>query len=152
MLFSGDQMVYGSYGGAEGRPVGETNGLIYGYYLIDVCQQSPMVIQFQSSVPFRTNTIDGNAVIDLDLYNRVLGYGKSQCVGALLPDPYEPVILLCSGLAAQVPGDEVRRPLLLPPYTEEVYRHKKNLGNVVTLLKLLLIQLLESTVSLSVMS
>ena len=90
MLFSGDQMVYGSYGGAEGRSAGETDGLIYGYYRIDACQQSPVVIQFQSSVPCRTNTIDGNAVIDLDLYSSVLGYGKSRGMGALLPDPYEP--------------------------------------------------------------
>ena len=80
VLFSGDQMIYGSYGGAEGRPVGETDGLIYGYYRIDACQQSPVVIQFQSSVPFRTNTIDGNAVVNLGLYNRygkIPGYGCS---------------------------------------------------------------------------
>ena len=88
--FTGDQTLYGSYGGAEGKPVGVHDVLAYGFYVIDVCQQSPVLIQFQSSTPFRPEPVDGIFVINLDLYSRVLGYGKAQGIGTLVPDPYQP--------------------------------------------------------------
>ena len=90
VTFTGDQTLYGSYGGAEGKPVGVHNLLVYGFYVIDVCQQSPVLIQFQSSTPFRVEPVDGFLVINLDLYSRVLGYGKAQGIGTLVPDPYQP--------------------------------------------------------------
>ena len=83
VTFSGDQILHGSYGGAEGKPVGPTNTLVYGFYVIDVCQQSPVLIQFQSSTPFRVEPVDGILVINLDLYNRVLG------MGLFTPDQYQ---------------------------------------------------------------
>ena len=89
VTFSGEQTLYGNYGGAEGKPVGPTNTLVYGFYIIDVCQQSPVLIQFQSSTPFRVEPVDGILIINLDLYNRVLGYGKGHCVGLITPDPYQ---------------------------------------------------------------
>ena len=88
--FTGDQTLYGSYGGAEGKPAGIINLLFYGIYHIDVCQQSPVIIQFQSSAPFRVEPVDGIGVLNLDLYNKVLGYGKSQAFISLQPDQYEP--------------------------------------------------------------
>ena len=66
------QTLYGSYGGAEGKPVGTTNLVTYGFYHINVCEQSPVIIQFQSSTPICPELIDGIAVLIVDLYNRVL--------------------------------------------------------------------------------
>ena len=85
--FTGDQTLYGSYGGAEGKPAGM---LFYGFFHIDVCQQSPVIIQFQSSTPFRVEPVDGIGVLNLDLYNKVLGYGKSQSFIFGQPDKDEP--------------------------------------------------------------
>ena len=48
-----------------------------------------MLIQFQSSTPFRVEPVDGIVIINLDLYNRVLGYGKAQGSSLITPDPYQ---------------------------------------------------------------
>ena len=42
VTFSGEQTLYGSYGGAEGKLVGGIEALVYGFYIIDACQQSPI--------------------------------------------------------------------------------------------------------------
>ena len=60
VTFSGEQTLYGSYGGAEGKPVGP---LAYGFYIIDVCKQSLLL---QSSTPFRVGSVDSILVINLD--------------------------------------------------------------------------------------
>ena len=52
VTFSGEQTLYGSYGGTEGKTVGPTSALAYGFYIIDVCQQSPLLIQFLTTTPF----------------------------------------------------------------------------------------------------
>ena len=84
--FSGDQTLYGSYGGAEGKPAGTIS---YGFYKIDGCQQSPVIIQFQC-YPLRAEPIDGYCVFICDLYNSVLGYGKVQGISSLMPIPDKP--------------------------------------------------------------
>ena len=90
VTFSGDQTLYGSYGGAEGKPAGSANSMVYGFYSVDVCEQSPVIIQFQSSRPVRTEPIDGTSTFTSDLYNRVLGYGTSHVVFHAYPDPNVP--------------------------------------------------------------
>ena len=87
VTFSGENTLHGSYGGAEGKPVGAANLVAYGFYHIDVCKQSPVIIQFQSSTPIRPEPIDGIAVFTSDLYNRVLGYGKVHGIFQAFPDP-----------------------------------------------------------------
>ena len=89
VTFSAERILCGSYGGAEGKPVGTTNLVAYGFFHIDVCKQSPVIIQFQSSTPIRTEPIDGIAVFTSDLYNRVLGYGKLHGIIQIYPDPNE---------------------------------------------------------------
>ena len=89
VTFSSEQTLYGSYGGAEGKPVGTTNLVSYGVNHIDVCKQSPVIIQFQSSTPVRTEPIDGITVFTSDLYNHVLGYGKAHGMFQIYPDPNE---------------------------------------------------------------
>ena len=88
--FSGDQTLRGSYGGTEGKPAGPYDLLLYGFYNIDVCQQSPLIIQYQSGTPFRAEPNDQFLVINCDLYNRVLGHGKAQGVARSVPIPDEP--------------------------------------------------------------
>ena len=59
--------------------------MAYGFFHIDVCKQSPVIIQFQSSTPVGLEPIYGIGVFTSDLYNRVLGYGKfMECSRSLL--------------------------------------------------------------------
>ena len=90
ITFSGEQTLHGSYGGVEGKPAYIRNSLAYGFYVIDACEQSPVIIQFQSSTPIRSEPVDGITVFNFDLYSKVLGYGKTQGIGSLSPDPYQP--------------------------------------------------------------
>ena len=85
--FTGPQTLHGTYGGDSGKGVGEPDGLFYGYYNIDVCHQSPVIIQFQTASPVRPVPVDGISVINCDLYSRVLGYGKAQGVFSVRPSP-----------------------------------------------------------------
>ena len=78
VTFSADQTLRGSYGGTEGKPAGPTELLVYGFYNIDVCPQSPVIIQFQSGSPFRPEPVDGGYIINLELYNTVLGRGAAR--------------------------------------------------------------------------
>ena len=76
--FSSDQTLRGSYGGTEGKPAGPAVSLVYGFYNIDVCPQSPVIIQFQSGTPFRAEPVDGHYIINFELYSTVLGRGAAQ--------------------------------------------------------------------------
>ena len=90
VTFSGDQLLHGSYGGADGVPIGGNANVIYGFYSIEVCDQSPIVIQFKSATPTRQEAIDGTLNINLDIYNRVLGYGKAQGFFNVIRDTNNP--------------------------------------------------------------
>ena len=87
--FSGEQTLGGSYGGETGRIVGVRDTLGYGFYKIESCRQSPVVIQYQCITPLSPNR-DGTLVINCDLYNRVLGYGKALGVSMITFDPDGP--------------------------------------------------------------
>ena len=88
--FSDDQLLHGSYGGAGGLPVGVTNFIAYGFYNIDVCQQSPVIIQVQSATPVRVVPVDGTLSTSVDLYNTVLGRGKGRISASFTPDQERP--------------------------------------------------------------
>ena len=88
--FSGDQTLFGSYGGVDGKPIGFPAIVVYGFYYIPVCEQSPVIIQYQSGTPFRAEPVDGFAIINCDTYNRILGSGKAQGVASIVPDENEP--------------------------------------------------------------
>ena len=90
VTFSDDQLLHGSYGGAGGLPVDVTGLMVYGFYNIDVCQQSPVIIQSQSATPVRTVPVDGTFSSNLDLYNTVLGHGKARVSGSVTPDQERP--------------------------------------------------------------
>ena len=78
VTFLSDQTLRGSYGGTEGKPAGPAEGLLYGFYNIDVCPQSPLIIQYQSGSPRRVEPVDGHYIINFELYNTVLGHGAAR--------------------------------------------------------------------------
>ena len=84
--FEGPQSLYGSYGGASGIPIEGGELMVYGFYNIPVCEQSPVIIQYQSGTPFRVEPIDGFGIINCQLYNSVLGYGTARGVLNVKPD------------------------------------------------------------------
>ena len=71
-------------------PVDVTGLMVYGFYNIDVCQQSPVIIQFQSATPVRAVPVDGTISTNVDLYNTVLGHGKARVSVSITPDQERP--------------------------------------------------------------
>ena len=74
--FSDDQVLHGSYGGADGKPAGVTDFLVYAFIRIDVCGQSPVIFQSQTNSLFRQAPIGQPNFLNSDLYHRGLGHGK----------------------------------------------------------------------------
>ena len=90
VTFSGDQTVYGSYGGAEGKPVGLFDELLYIFYRIDECQKSPVFLHLRCTTPLRVEPIDGTTIFNCDTYSRVLGVGRANGIGTIKPAQDEP--------------------------------------------------------------
>ena len=91
VTFSDHQLLRGSYGGADGLPAGVTNVIVYGFYVVDVCAQSPVIIQLQASSPIRQVPIDaGVNIINYDIYSRVLGHGKAMGIYTVTQDTNNP--------------------------------------------------------------
>ena len=90
VTFSDNQTLYGTYGGANGKPAGVRDRLAYGFAHIDVCQQSPVIIRYQCDAPFRIDPMYGTLVITCLAYNKVLGHGRVYVVGSVKPDHDEP--------------------------------------------------------------
>ena len=90
VTFSTTQNVRGKYGGPDGKLATPTDFLLYGFYHIDICRRSPVIIQFQSDSPLRPEPIDNTYVINLNLHSRELGQGKAYGVFSVKPDPEEP--------------------------------------------------------------
>ena len=88
--FSGDQTLYGKYGGDNGKPAGVEVVLVYGFYNIDACKQSPVIIHYQCGTPSRPEPVDGTYITNCYAYNRVLGHGRIQGIAIFEPDPEEP--------------------------------------------------------------
>ena len=84
-LFGSDALLHGTYGGDKGVPIRANERIIYGFYNVPICPQSPLIIQFQSASPIRMDTLDGFAVFNLDLFNRELGAGLAQGVFRVTP-------------------------------------------------------------------
>ena len=85
MIFGSDAVLHGTYGGEAGLPIRANERLLYGFYNIPICKQSPLIIQYQSGSPVRIDTVDGFANINCDLFNRELGPGLAQGVFRVTP-------------------------------------------------------------------
>ena len=90
--FSGDQLLYGSYGGESEVLVGAADSVVHGFVKVNVCDQSPVIVQIQSTTPFRMEPLDGTSILNLDLYNNVLGYGRALGAFIIKPVPDRPGI------------------------------------------------------------
>ena len=88
--FSADTTLYGKYGGDEGKPAGPYTPLVYGFYSIDACHQSPVNIHYRCPTPIRGEPIEQIYVSACYTYNRVLGRGRSHGIGTIRPDRDEP--------------------------------------------------------------
>ena len=78
--FFGDQLLRGSYGGSEGRPVmGGEAILDYGFYSIPVCRQSPITIRRVTPIPNEERRI-GFSILFYELFHRNLGQGTERGV------------------------------------------------------------------------
>ena len=82
--------LYGRYGGEEGKPAVPFEPLLYGFYSIDVCEQSPVLIHYRCPTPIRAEPIDGTYVLNCYAFNRILGRGKTQGIGIIRPDQDDP--------------------------------------------------------------
>ena len=85
VVFTGDQILHGTYGGEVGIPVVPTDTVSYGFYHIPVCPQEPLVIQFNTVTPIRIDPYDGFHIINLDIFHRVWGRGLVQGVARYTP-------------------------------------------------------------------
>ena len=85
VIFGSDGILGGTYGGDEGLPINANERILYGFYNIPLCPQSPLIIQYQSASPVRIDTVDGFANINCDLMNRDLGPGLAQGVFRVTP-------------------------------------------------------------------
>ena len=84
--FVGNQTVRGTYGGDRGRTLSPRHELIYIFIKVDVCQQSPLVIQCQSITPTFSDD-DGFSGRNLECFHQFLGRGRLQgSFGLLLTD------------------------------------------------------------------
>ena len=73
--FNAEQILHGTYGGEQGILASSNDGIAYGYYVIDVCPQEPLLIRFESTIPYRFDPIDGYSVTKEDVFHRTLGEG-----------------------------------------------------------------------------
>ena len=87
VTFTKDQIVHGTYGGVDGVPVKEGDFMVYGYHILYVCGQSPVIIQAQSTSPIHQVPVESVFYLDIDVYNQVLGYGKAIATVGSKPDP-----------------------------------------------------------------
>ena len=74
--FSGPMMLYGEYGGEEGKSVSTDENLLYEHdYVFDACKQQGLTFHLESLAPIRSVPVDGYVVITLRVRNRMLGEG-----------------------------------------------------------------------------
>ena len=88
--FLADQILHGSYGGTEGKTVGPSDVVYTAIDIIYVCQQSPIIIQGQSPIPYHQDKVNaGIFPFYEEHYSQVLGHGFSHGVFQFYPDPKE---------------------------------------------------------------
>lgn len=90
VIFTGEQLLHGTYGGEEGIKIDPQGSFLYAFNVISICDQSPVVIQVQNETPFRLEPIDLTFHIDYNVYNNVLGHGKAYGGSIMKPDPENP--------------------------------------------------------------
>lgn len=93
-----EQMLFGTYGGEEGRPIQPGDHINYAFDNIAVCPQSPIIIRFQSRSPIRFDEIDGFGIVNSDVFHRKLGQGISQAILGVVPTEDNKVYVTLRGV------------------------------------------------------
>ena len=122
VIFDSDGILHGTYGGAAGLPIKANERILYGFYNIPLCPQSPLIIQYQSASPVRIDTVDGFATINCDLTNRELGPGLAQGVFRVTPLGDSTIRYNIRNLFTFPPHPGVRR--RQSPYRLSYMRHR----------------------------
>ena len=74
--FSGPMILYGEYGGEEGKLVSRNDDVFYGYdYVHGACKQQGLTFHFESLTPLRRVPVDGYSVRTFRVTHRMLGEG-----------------------------------------------------------------------------
>ena len=82
--------LHGRYGGDEGKPAGPSEPLVYGFYSIDACEQSPVLIHYRCPIPIRAEPIDRTQIAQCYTFNRALGRGRTHGISMARPDQDDP--------------------------------------------------------------
>jgi len=109
VIFQDNQVLYGTYGGTEGRMIGPTRSyvLIWAYFWINTCPQSPLVIQVQSSIP-EYRSPDGINTALSTAFQRGLGSGISYGIFHVNPlPPDQRFVRLREYITVIFPADEI---------------------------------------------
>ena len=77
VIITSNTILYGTYGGPNGKAVAAQGVMEYGYFYLLVCPQQPSVMPFYTPTPRHTN-VDGYSVADFAVYNRELGNGIAR--------------------------------------------------------------------------
>lgn len=78
------QVLYGTYGGEQGKILPPRAELDYAFFRLDICPQQPTIIQCQSITPTTTN-MDGLAPRYFECFNQFLGRGLIQGLRGTFP-------------------------------------------------------------------
>ena len=84
--FLGEQVLYGTYGGTEGKIVLPPTAMNWVYMWINTCPQSPVVILLKPTAPSST-TPDGLSLEPAVASHRILGSGNSLLTLSIKPLP-----------------------------------------------------------------
>ena len=92
VYFNGSMMLHGIYGGEEGKPIQDTDSIVYAYLIIfDACNHQPIIIQAWAETPGRALPVEGWNVVEFKLYNPWLGRGRFQGIFKEPQDPSLPI-------------------------------------------------------------
>ncbi len=90
VLFSGPQILYGTYGSEQGKSVSQGDVLGYQFYSIPVCVEQPIVLQYQTVIPVRYEAIDGHTISNMEVFHPTLGKGRLTGIFGFSGIPNEP--------------------------------------------------------------
>lgn len=74
--FSGEQKLYGRYGGEEGKLVRSGDLLSYQFFNIPIDGQQPVVFRIQTFYPVRREPVDQHTISNMEVFHDKLGKGR----------------------------------------------------------------------------
>ena len=74
--FAGPQILYGTYGGEDGRLVVPGDVLGYQFYYIPVCSEDPLIFQYHTIIPIRYEPMDQHTVSNMEIFYPGMGIGR----------------------------------------------------------------------------